>query len=208
VRGLPGDDRIGAERELRDDLHLRACPARVLVLPPQRVAQGVIGHIAMAFRVASHPDLADPVLLDEARLEDLQAARERTHRLGDVARHDEDLLHAGVAGQPSQEVVQERQSLDAPGDDVGHRLHTLGSKSRGEGDRIGRVGAGHVGDEEFRAGGHDVGESLDALPFTHGRFDRIPGDEVLNGSLVHGDAVYTASRSAPRRSPRRARRTA
>ena len=103
--------------------------------------------------------------------ENLQSALELADRLGDVPGHHEHALHARLADEPGEVVLEKRRALGAPRHDVGDRLHAFLAKPGRKGDRLVRLGAGHVRDVELRARAHEIPVPLDAGRLADGGLD-------------------------------------
>src|SRR6266478_1535100 len=139
----------------------------------------------MAFRVACHADGSNSMFLQETGFKDLQGAVEVAFRFRSVTGNDENLLDSGIPGEACQQVVKYGQGLDAAGNDVRYRLHTLSAKAVRKRYGVPAMGAWSLRDVNTCAGADDIIESPDACRLENSRFDGIVSDEVLNGKLVH-----------------------
>ena len=98
---LPGDDRLGREGELGDEVQVEAALPGDAALRHQRPEQLVVRDVGMALRVADDPDPEDAGLLEVARVEDLRRLVELADRRGEGPGEDEEVLDADAARSAS-----------------------------------------------------------------------------------------------------------
>ena len=196
-RALPDDDRLGRERELRDDLHLEPALDRERVLVDDGLDEVGRLDVGAALRVTGHPDPRHAVALQDPGAQEVDGRRERT---GDLLDRPGDGQHPrdALGGQRAHDVVDLGLAADRPGREVGHRHETGLVDPAGAGHRALEAGVGEPGDEDGGPGSEDAVEGWQLVELAWRDLDAEVGHELAHPLLERTPRPAASSRLAGR----------